>query len=387
MVQVRAAERALEEAVGERVVARHLPHGRAAAVVVPHHQAARVAPGGELVVQAAVDLHLVLVEPVVKVAGDDGVGERRRAPGRRRRVDLERRVGQHVGGLGLRDRDGLAGRGEAAPGRRQLGEHAAVAIALRRVARRPLPARAGRGHARGAGETGEQVVEAAVLGVDHDHVGDAIEREAAGQRGGEILLAAGVGDGGGDAVDHGLLFGHERGAALVRRTGVRNGIGHAQPRPQLRVGGGQRGLAAGRVDDGLQLGGQRPDTRGSRIGALGTSQHERPRHGHPRVRRLVDQERALADFRDDRAAAGQPESAVRAREHRRLAGVAARVAVAVDADPGVRVDLAVDAPHHAGDGRRLGRGGHGGKKGGRDERGGQRVELRMSGHGSSRGRR
>ena len=36
-----------------------------------HHQAAGIALGDELVVLAAVDLHLVLIEQVPQIAGDD----------------------------------------------------------------------------------------------------------------------------------------------------------------------------------------------------------------------------------------------------------------------------------------------------------------------------
>ena len=76
VVEERAAERAHEEVVGERVAARHLPHRQAAAVVVAHRQAAGVGLGGEAVVAAAVDLHDVAVVAMHQVA------RRRRRPAR-----------------------------------------------------------------------------------------------------------------------------------------------------------------------------------------------------------------------------------------------------------------------------------------------------------------
>ena len=79
VVQERAAERAHEEVVGERVATRHLPHRQRAAVVVAHRQPAGIGPGGEAVVAAAVDLHDVVVVAV------DEVARHRRRTARRRR--------------------------------------------------------------------------------------------------------------------------------------------------------------------------------------------------------------------------------------------------------------------------------------------------------------
>ena len=96
VVQERAAERALEEVVGQHVLLRQRVELGLAVVEVAHGQAARVEPGGEHVVRAAVDLHDVLEESVGQVARDVQRGQRRRAVGDEAGLDRERRVGQVV---------------------------------------------------------------------------------------------------------------------------------------------------------------------------------------------------------------------------------------------------------------------------------------------------
>jgi hypothetical protein len=143
---------------------------------VAHDQAAGIGPGHETVVLAAVDLHLVLVEHVPQVARDQAQGQ----------------------GFALRALEGVGGVGQvglvllaagivdafhalvldhhAVPGRRQFLEQAAVAVALLVI----------RWLERGerlfqAGEIGEEIVEAAVLGVDH-HDGLDVLAQGAVQR-------------------------------------------------------------------------------------------------------------------------------------------------------------------------------------------------------------
>ena len=73
MIEERAAERAHEEIVGERVAPRDLPERQLGGIVIviSHDQGARIRIGGELVVLAAVDLHLVLIEQMPRALGDD----------------------------------------------------------------------------------------------------------------------------------------------------------------------------------------------------------------------------------------------------------------------------------------------------------------------------
>ena len=160
-----------EEVVGEHVVARPLPHRQLRAVVVRHHEAARVGHRGIAVVAPAVDLLDILVVPV-----DRAAHALRQREVERRRVEAERPVRQPVG----KGRVGVL----AAPCGRQLGERRAVAIDLRVLGRRRL------GDAVRAGEEAVEMIEAAVLGVDDDDVLDALEpplrsgclRRAAGGR-------------------------------------------------------------------------------------------------------------------------------------------------------------------------------------------------------------
>jgi hypothetical protein len=156
VVEVRAAERAHEEVVGERVVLRPLPHLHLRAVEVAHHPGADVAHGDELVVRATVDLLAVLV------IGVDRVWQLLvHAAADRRQVDAERAVRQVVGERG--------GRLALHEHRRQLRQRRAVVVELR------LLLGGGVGDALGAREEAVQVVEAAVLGVDDDDGLDLLE--------------------------------------------------------------------------------------------------------------------------------------------------------------------------------------------------------------------
>ena len=72
-------------------------------------------------------------------------------------------------GLGLGDRRRHALGGQAAPDRRQLLQRRAVAVELGHARRARV------GEAVGAGEGAVEIVEAAVLGKDHDDVLDLVE--------------------------------------------------------------------------------------------------------------------------------------------------------------------------------------------------------------------
>ena len=144
--------------VCERVLARPLPNLHLRAVEVAHRPAAGIGHGGEHVVLAAVDLFLVLVVQV------PGTGQQFiHAPVDRRQVDAERAVRQsrHRGIV----RVGFA----VLVRRRQVQQPRAVVIQLRLLFRR------GAGDAFGARKQAVEVVEAAVLGVDHHDVLDARE--------------------------------------------------------------------------------------------------------------------------------------------------------------------------------------------------------------------
>ena len=167
VVEERAAKRALEEVVAEHKLLGHVPQaqGITALGVMAHHQATRVGPGDKIVVFTAVDLHLVLIEHVPQVAGDQAQGQVFGV----RALEGEGRVGQvflelHFAGVGHpvdRLRPDLQ---HATPGRWQGGQRAAVAVALLGIGggqrrQRLLHTR----------EICKQVIEAAVLGIDHHH--------------------------------------------------------------------------------------------------------------------------------------------------------------------------------------------------------------------------
>ncbi|MNV56494.1 hypothetical protein D3C71_1487820 [compost metagenome] len=166
MIQERAAERALEEVVAQHEFLGQLPQAQVVGgvAVVTHDERARVRPCDEPVVLAAVDLHLVLIEHMPEVARDDALRQGLAL----RTLQRERRVGQvvHVGG-GLIHLIGyvvgLLRRGHhPVPDGRQYRQRRAVAVGLRVVGRRQR----GQGLLH-AGEVGEEVIEAAVLGKDH----------------------------------------------------------------------------------------------------------------------------------------------------------------------------------------------------------------------------
>ena len=131
MIEERAAERPLEEMIREHVPARErdtMPSrcSRSAPCVRPpasDHAAIAV-------VLAAVDLHLVLEEPVHQIAGDRRGRERHAGLRGERMLDRERRVRQ-TRALACVTTGTYPGGGHAAPGRRQRRQHAAVAVALR----------------------------------------------------------------------------------------------------------------------------------------------------------------------------------------------------------------------------------------------------------------
>ncbi len=149
-----------------------------------HDEAPGVAIGGEAVVLAAVDLHLVLIEAMDEIARPDAD----RQVEALRVIDGEGRVRQ-ARSLVLRDRrlDMLAR--QPAPDGRQTRQQLAVAVALRELRRREMH------KAIGAGELAIERVEAAVLGIKDDDCVDLGEgvrrcrtghlRQNADHRGGE----------------------------------------------------------------------------------------------------------------------------------------------------------------------------------------------------------
>ena len=158
MIEIGAAERAHEEIVRHRVAPRDLPQRKVGGVriVIPHNQAALVGKGDEPVVLAPVDLHLVLIEQMPGTLGDHIEG-RIEALGV---VDRKGRIGQMLG-LRLGDRRRDPGRESAQTGSSFADDAAPSRIALRRH---------GGGHtpqAVGPGEEAVEVIEAAILGVDH----------------------------------------------------------------------------------------------------------------------------------------------------------------------------------------------------------------------------
>ena len=157
MIEEGAAKSAHEIIIGQRIALRDRPQRQLRAVVMAHNQSAGIAESDEFVVPAAVDLHLVFIKAMRQISG-------RRAEGgveAGRIVDGERRVGQMGRPLFVDGRP-EAIRRQAAPHRRQFGQRRAVAI--------ELPRGIG-GDARdtaGAGEMAVQIVEAAVLRVEHN---------------------------------------------------------------------------------------------------------------------------------------------------------------------------------------------------------------------------
>jgi hypothetical protein len=125
VVKKRTAKRSHEEVVGQDILSCDVPQRQLRSGVVAHDEAAGITIGGKIVVLAAPDLHLVLVEAVPQIAGRDAEGQIE-AFGI---VDRKGRIGQ-MRRLRLRHvRNGALG-GQPIPDRRQLAKHRAVAIAL-----------------------------------------------------------------------------------------------------------------------------------------------------------------------------------------------------------------------------------------------------------------
>ena len=167
MIEERATEGALEEVVAQHEFLSDIPQaqGIAALRVVAHGQAAGVGPGDKTVVLAAIDLHLVLIEHVPQVAGDQAQGQVFGV----RALEGERCVGQvllKLRGAGVSHAiDGLrADLQHTTPDGRQGLQQRAVAVTLLIVAGLERCQRFF-----DTGEITEQVVEAAVFGVDHHH--------------------------------------------------------------------------------------------------------------------------------------------------------------------------------------------------------------------------
>src|SRR5947209_5735073 len=130
---------------------------------MPHPKRAGVAPRDKAVVLAAVDLHLVVIEAVHEIARRHRVIYVEAAL---RVVDPERRVGK-IGRIFLRNvLLGVCG-GETAPDRRQYAQFLAVTVGLLGSIL---------GHTVGLRKEAEEIIEAAVLGIDHDDRLDAVER-------------------------------------------------------------------------------------------------------------------------------------------------------------------------------------------------------------------
>jgi len=218
VVQVGTAEGRHEEVVAQRVLAGDLPQAQVLArlAVVAHHQPTAVAIRHEGIVLAAVDLHLVVIEGVHQVARDQAF--RQRLAGSIKQ--LERRIRQMLDVVFLDQvilaADVLARRHHAAPDLRQFAQDRPVAVALRRGRRRHRGQRLGQ-----AREVGEQVVEAAVFQVDHDHVLD-VRLELGVQRARRRLACLGR---------RGCLGGRQLGAEADRGSGLEDAAACRAGRP------------------------------------------------------------------------------------------------------------------------------------------------------------
>src|ERR1700761_2933876 len=130
--------------------------------VTPHHHCARITPADEAVVLATVDLQLVLIERMPEVTRYQAVRQRLAIY----RLQGERRIGQ-AGDIGFLDQvlamvHDLFARDHATPDRRQRFQQRTVTIALLILARLQ----------RGEWlfqprKIGKQIVEAAILSIDH----------------------------------------------------------------------------------------------------------------------------------------------------------------------------------------------------------------------------
>ena len=161
MIEERAAERGLEEVIQDRVVrmtpAVQVPVDRQLlGVVIPHHETACVAPGHVLVLRTAVDLVLLLIEPVHRDADATGLRNVLR--------QVERTVGDPVGEPWIRDGRRLRVVDRARQGR----VRGSGTVGLPRGRTRAVdPVR--------TREEAVQRVEAAVLLEDHDDVLDPLD--------------------------------------------------------------------------------------------------------------------------------------------------------------------------------------------------------------------
>jgi hypothetical protein len=167
VVEERATEGALEEVVAQHELLRDVPQaqGITALGVVAHGQATGVGPSDETVVLAAVDLHLVLIEHMPQIAGDQAKWQIFSV----RAFEGERCVGQvflKLRGAGVGHAiEGLrADLQHATPDGRQGLQQRAVAVTLLIVGGLERCQRFF-----DTGEIAEQVIETAVLGVDHHH--------------------------------------------------------------------------------------------------------------------------------------------------------------------------------------------------------------------------
>ena len=378
MVQERTAKSAHEEVVGQRVLLRQVPQLHLAAVEVAHAQATCVGVGRELVVLAAVDLHLVVIEAVHQVArdgrlADDGTGVEEAC----RVVDAEHLV-RHADGLRLRDGRGLASGSDAAPYRRQCREGRAVEVFLGLGG-----ARCGV-HARdavGAGVQAVQVVEAAVLCVDHDHVVDLVERETVAQGAGQVACGASLGHGFGNALDALVDLGLQHGAdghvgdLVVVDQQLR--LGHAQAFGKC---GARRGkVAAVGVHQRDHLGADGADHA---VGVGRCAEHERLRDGGFDAGGRVVALARCADLGHHSALAGEREGAVGVCRGAGFRRVAAAVVVAVDAH--LRVAKVAAGDHAA---RRGGCRGRGGRNAGGRHEAAEAVTASAAAAGHHHGRR
>ena len=331
MVQERTAESAHEEVVGQRVLLREIPQLHLAAVEVTHAQAARVGVGRELVVLAAVDLHLVVIEAVHQVArdgrlADDGAGVEEAG----RVVDAEHLVG-HAGRLRLRDGGGLASGSHATPHRGQHGQGRTVEVFLRRDrARSRGRCRVHAGHAVSAGVQAVEIVEAAVLGVDHDHVVDLVERETVAQGAGQVACSSGLGHGFGNAldalVDLGLQHAADGDVGDLVVVGQQLRLRNAEA---LGEGGARRSkVAAIGVHECDHFGADGADDA---VGFGRCAEHQRLGHRRFNARDRVVALARRPDLGHHGAFSCEREGAVGVRRGAGFGGVAAAVVVAVDA--------------------------------------------------------
>lgn len=170
MIEPGPAERGHKEIVAQHVILGDVPELQrfSGIAVMPHDQAAGIAPCGELVIAARVDLHLVLIKTMHEIARNHAVGQRLSLS-----VDEMKRSVRHAINLFLRNHVApavhfLRLRHEAAPDFRQ-DRHGRTAVAVKlHVARR----RHGLQRILHAGIVTPKIAEAAILRVDHHDMTD-----------------------------------------------------------------------------------------------------------------------------------------------------------------------------------------------------------------------